>query len=58
MGHFGSPQNVAFEFFNNSLARVWILSTKPTRQVYNLFQEPVEQPPLSFSIAEEKIRQF
>ena len=29
-----------------------------TRQVYNLFQEPVEQPPLGFSIAEEKIRQF
>ena len=25
-----------------------------TRQVYNLFQEPVEQPPLGFSIAEEK----
>ena len=25
-----------------------------TRQVYNLFQEPVEQPPLDFSIAEEK----
>ena len=29
-----------------------------TRQVYNLFQEPVEQPSLGFSIAEEKIRQF
>ena len=29
-----------------------------TRQVYNLFQESVEQPPLGFSIAEEKIRQF
>ena len=29
-----------------------------TRQVYNLFQEPVEQPPLGFSIAEEKIRQY
>ena len=27
-----------------------------TRQVYNLFQEPVEQPPLGFSIAEEKNR--
>ena len=25
-----------------------------TRQVYNLFQEPVEQPSLGFSIAEEK----
>ena len=31
---------------------------KETRQVYNLFQEPVEQHPLGFSIAEEKIRQF
>ena len=29
-----------------------------TRQVYNLFQGPVEQPPLGFSIAEEKIKQF
>ena len=27
---------------------------KETRQVYNLFQEPVEQPSLGFSIAEEK----
>ena len=27
---------------------------KITRQVCNLFQEPVEQPPLGFSIAEEK----
>ena len=27
---------------------------KETRQVYNLFQEPVEQPPLGFSLAEEK----
>ena len=34
------------------------LYLKVTRQVYNLFQEPVEQPPLGFSIAEEKIRQF
>ena len=25
-----------------------------TKQVYNLFQEPMEQPPLGFSIAEEK----
>ena len=33
--------------------------TKITRQVYNLFQEYVEQPPLGFSIAEEKkIRQL
>ena len=31
---------------------------KLTRQVYNLFQEPVEQTPLGLSIAEEKIRQF
>ena len=29
-----------------------------TRQVYNLFQEPVEQPPLGFSIAEEKSDSF
>ena len=29
-----------------------------TRQVYNLSQEPVEQPLLGFSIAEEKIGQF
>ena len=28
------------------------------RQVFNLFQEPLKQPPLGFSIAEEKIRQF
>ena len=28
-----------------------------TKQVYNLFQEPVEQLPLGLSIAEEKIRQ-
>ena len=34
------------------------LSQSLTRQVYNLFQEPVEQAPLGFSIAEEKIRQF
>ena len=27
---------------------------RTTRQVYNLFQEPVELPPLGFSIAEEK----
>ena len=27
-----------------------------TRQVYNLFQEPVEQPPLGFNIAEEKLK--
>ena len=33
-------------------------SQTETRQVYNLFQEPVEQPPLDFSIVEEKIRQF
>ena len=31
---------------------------KETRQVYNLFQEPVEKTPMGFSIAEEKIRQF
>ena len=29
-----------------------------TRQVYNLFQEPVIQPPLGFKIAEEETRQF
>ena len=29
-----------------------------TRQFYNLFQEPVEQPPLGFSIADEKIDSF
>ena len=29
-----------------------------TRQVYNMLQEPAEQLPLGFSIAEEKIRQF
>ena len=29
-----------------------------TRQAYNLFQEPVEQPPLGFSIAEEKSDSF
>ena len=28
------------------------LNTFETRQVYNLFQEPEEQPPLGFSIAE------
>ena len=28
--------------------------TTVTRQVYDLFQEPVEQPPLGFSIADEK----
>ena len=33
-------------------------TTQITRQVYNLFQEPVEQPPLGFSIAEEKIDSF
>ena len=32
--------------------------TFKTRQVYNLFQEPVEQPPLGFSIAEEKFLSF
>ena len=39
----------------------WVLFSDPyvndlqiTRLVYNLFQEPVEQPPLVFSIAEEK----
>ena len=31
---------------------------KETRKVCNLFQEPVEQHPLGFSIAAEKIRQF
>ena len=30
------------------------MTTWITRQVYNLFQEPVEQPALGFSIAEEK----
>ena len=33
-------------------------NTYETRQVYNLFQEPVEQLPLGFSIAEEKNQSF
>ena len=36
----------------------WRVNALITRQVYNLFQEPVEQLPLGLSIAEEKIRQF
>ena len=35
-----------------------LVSVSATRQVYILFQEPVEQPPLGFSIAEEIIRQL
>ena len=41
--------------FEPSFSRV---NASEARQVYNLFQEPVEQPPLGFSIAEEKIRQL
>ena len=29
-----------------------------TRQVYNLFQDPVEQPPLDFDVAKEKLDSF
>ena len=35
----------------------WDVKLK-TRQVYNLIQEPVEQPPLGCSIAEEKSDNF
>ena len=38
---------------SNTIAK-YNASHSLTRQVYNLFQEPVEEPPLGFSIAEEK----
>ena len=44
--------------FNGKDLILAITSIKITRQVYNLFQEHVEQPPLGFSIAEEKIDSF
>ena len=50
------PLCASFNLYVAEIGKV-ALANK-TRQVYNLFQEPVEQPTLGFSIAEEKIRQF
>ena len=59
--HLFPPFQRSLKFWHSqeSNGRIEQPVTKITRQVYNLFQEYVEQPPLGFSIAEEKkIRQF
>ena len=47
-------QKKFFWRWNVHIVRVGLCVRDKTRQVYNLFQEPVEQPPLGFSITEEK----
>ena len=49
-------QKTWLDFFYNLFRQVCI--TKQTRQVYNLFKEAVEQPPLGLKTAEKKPRLF
>ena len=48
----GGDINNIYILFQVRICIVWVQTQ--TRQVYNLFQEPVEQPLLGFKIAEEK----